>query len=88
MKFTGTLTLLAIGAVSLSASAQNGVAVHGSVQSDNLFPTKPYKDMNDKEHHSDFLTNTYADVGLISNYVGAPTKREVSALTTQSGEAG
>ena len=76
MKLTGPLALLTIGAMAFNASAQNSVAVHGSVQSDNLFPTKPYKDMNDQEHHSDFLTNTYADVGLISKYVDAGLRVE------------
>lgn len=78
MKLTGPLALLTIGAMAFNASAQNSVAVHGSVQSDNLFPTKPYKDMNDQEHHSDFLTNTYADVGLISKYVDAGLRGRVS----------
>ena len=43
MKFNRLIIVPAIAAVSLSVSAQKGVTVHGSVQSDILFPEEDYK---------------------------------------------
>lgn len=77
MNQTKHLALLAaLSAIAATASAQNSVAVHGSVQSDNLIPTATIKETSGRERHSDFLTNTYADVGLISNYVDAGVRVE------------
>lgn len=77
MNHTKHLALLAaLSALTATASAQNSVAVHGSVQSDNLIPTATIKETSGRERHSDFLTNTYADVGLISNYVDAGVRVE------------
>ena len=69
MKFSSQLIIAAlIAACPLTAGAQKDVTVHGSVQSDILFPesdatigTENYKDK--------VLTNTYADLGVYSKYV-------------------
>lgn len=55
--------------------AADGVKVHGSVQSDILFPENDYR-IGTEKYSSDILTNTYADVGLFSNYVDAGLRVE------------
>jgi hypothetical protein len=70
------LTIIPVcAALALSASAQNGVAVHGSVQSDILFPQED-KALNTGSYDDKVLTNTYADVGLYSKYVDAGLRAE------------
>ena len=70
MKFNRLIIVPAIAAVSLSVSAQKGVTVHGSVQSDILFPEEDYK-IGTESYKDKVLTNSYADIGLYSKYVDA-----------------
>ncbi len=60
--------LIAVG--TLGVSAQKGVTVHGSVQSNILFPEEDYK-IGTETYSDDVLTNTYANLGLFSQYVDA-----------------
>lgn len=59
----------------LSLNAQDGVVVHGSIQSDILFPENDYK-IGTEEYKDDVLTNTYANVGLFSKYIDAGVRVE------------
>lgn len=67
---------IAVTATAQVAMAQgNAVTVHGSVQSDILFPENDYK-IGTEEYSSDVLTNTYIDAGLYSKYVDAGLRVE------------
>ncbi len=67
---------IAVPATAQVAMAQgNAVTVHGSVQSDILFPENDYK-IGTEEYSSDVLTNTYIDAGLYSKYVDAGLRVE------------
>lgn len=60
----------------LSMSAENKVAVHGSVQADILFPQKDAAIGATDDYDSPILFNTYADVNLASRYVDAGLRFE------------
>ncbi len=68
--------LAAAALVSLSANAENKVAVHGSVQADILFPEDNAKIGTKYDSDSPILFNTYADVNLASKYVDAGLRFE------------
>lgn len=67
--------LLLLSALTLQASALEGVRLHGSLQSDILFPDGKINN-NGIEIDDKVLTNTYADLGLTSNYVDAGLRFE------------
>ncbi|MDE6573361.1 MAG: hypothetical protein K2L58_08995 [Duncaniella sp.] len=53
----------------------NGVALHGSVQADVLFPQED-ETINTGKYDKDILFNTYADLNMISRYVDAGVRLE------------
>ncbi len=69
-------TALALAAIAPSALAQQDkVTVHGSIQSDILFPETDYK-IGTKEYKDDVLTNSYANATLFSKYIDAGLRVE------------
>ena len=64
-----------LSALALQASAIEGVQLHGSIQSDILFPDGKINN-NGTEIDDKVLTNTYADLGLTSRYVDAGLRFE------------
>lgn len=80
MNFHKIITAAALTATALSAGAinlgeNNGVALHGSVQADVLFPEEDAA-INTGTYDKDILFNTYADLNLISKYVDAGLRFE------------
>ncbi len=72
-----TATILAMTALcTLPATAENKVAVHGSVQADVLFPQDNATIGTKYDSDSPILFNTYADVNLASKYVDAGLRFE------------
>ena len=75
---------LALGmcaALSVSAfhvGGDNGVDIHGSVQTDMLFPEED-ETIGTGTYDKKFLSNSYADINMISRYVDA-------GLTLTAGE--
>lgn len=68
--------LLASGsAAALTIDSDNGVALHGSVQADILFPEEDAA-INTGSYDKDILFNTYADLNLISKYIDAGVRFE------------
>ena len=61
---------LALMALPVCALAENPVTVHGSIQSDILFPETDYK-IGTEKYDDKVLTNSYATAGLFSKYVDA-----------------
>lgn len=69
------LFLSLTGIQTLSAQEDSKVVLHGSVQSDVLLPE--YDEKIGTEKHDEFgLTNTYADLNLMSKYVDAGARLE------------
>ena len=68
MKPITIIAALALAAVPFAASAQKDVTVHGSIQSDILFPEEDYT-IGTEKYKDKVLTNTYADVGVYSKYI-------------------
>ena len=66
------LTIIIV-ANALTIQAQQDVTVSGSIQSDMLLSTQ---NKDDATSNDDFMTNTYADVLLQSQYVDAGTRFE------------
>lgn len=66
--------LAATALIALSLPAQ-GVKVHGSVQSDILFPEEDYT-IGTEKYNSKVLTNSYATAGLFSKYLDAGARVE------------
>lgn len=64
----------AVSAVNIGGS-DNGVALHGSVQADVLFPEED-KAIEAGPYDKKILFNTYADLNLISRYVDAGVRAE------------
>lgn len=72
-----TATILVLTALcTLPATAENKVAVHGSVQADVLFPQDNATIGTKYDSDSPILFNTYADVNLASKYVDAGLRFE------------
>ena len=67
--------LLAVASALTGATAQKAVTVHGSVQSDILFPEKDAK-IGTETYKDKVLTNTYSDVGVYSKYVDGGLRLE------------
>lgn len=71
-----TVLLLLLGGVqTLSAQEDSKVVLHGSVQSDVLFPEND-TEIGTQAHNEWGLTNTYADLNLMSKYVDAGVRLE------------
>lgn len=71
-----TVLLLLLGGVqTLSAQEDSKVVLHGSVQSDVLFPEND-TEIGTQVHNEWGLTNTYADLNLMSKYVDAGARLE------------
>lgn len=62
-------------AAAFTIGGDNGVAVHGSVQADVLFPEEDAS-INTGTYDHKVLFNTYADINLTSRYVDAGTRFE------------
>lgn len=75
MKFSALPLSLALLSAPMLISAQNPVTVHGSVQSDILFPETDYK-IGTETYDDAVLTNSYANAGLFSKYVDAGLRVE------------
>lgn len=81
MTHTGLRKLAATAAVTAALSCgavtvgDHGVALHGAVQADVLFPEED-KAINTGTYDHDILFNTYADLNLISKYVDAGVRFE------------
>lgn len=73
--FTFGLALAGSLMLPLQASAENKVAVHGSVQADVVFPEVD-DDIKTGTYDHKILFNTYADVNLASKYVDAGLRAE------------
>lgn len=70
------LTICALAApVAVAQEQSNKVTVHGSIQSDILFPETDYK-IGAKEYSEDVLTNSYASAALFSKYIDAGLRVE------------
>ncbi len=69
------ITCLVLPSVHVLAQDDNGVTVHGSIQSDILLPEEDEK-IGTGKYSDDLLTNTYADVGLYSKYLDAGLRFE------------
>lgn len=67
--------LSVISAEAITIGGDNGVALHGSVQADVLFPEEDDA-INTGKYEHDVLFNTYADLNLISRYVDAGARVE------------
>jgi hypothetical protein len=63
------------GGLCSTAFAGNDVAIHGSVQSDILFPEDDSA-IGAKHYSEDVLTNTYANLSLLSKYIEAGARFE------------
>lgn len=70
-----SLISLALLCCASLAYGQKGVTVHGSLQSDILFPENDYA-IGTEVYDDKVLTNTYANVGLFSKYVDAGARFE------------
>lgn len=64
-----------ITADAINIGGDNGVALHGSVQADVLFPEEDDA-INTGSYDKDVLFNTYADLNMISKYVDAGVRFE------------
>lgn len=67
--------LAALSASGFGSTGENGVAFHGSVQADVLFP-KEDSEIGTGEYDDKVLFNTYADMHMISRYVDAGLRVE------------
>ncbi len=65
----------ALGASAFNIGGDNGVAFHGSVQADALFPEED-NSINTGSYDKDILFNTYADLNMMSRYVDAGLRFE------------
>lgn len=74
MKKTTTLLIVVCGSLAIHAQSEQGVTLHGTVQSDVLLPEAD--DAIGAEKLSDALTNTYIDLQLQSHYVDAGLRME------------
>lgn len=66
---------IAIAASAFTIGGDNGVAFHGSVQADALFPEEDDA-IGTGKYDKDILFNTYADLNMISKYVDAGIRFE------------
>lgn len=69
------LSALALAAPTFAEETGGGVAFHGSVQADVLFPQED-ESIGTGSYDKDILFNTYADINMISEYVDAGVRAE------------
>ncbi len=78
-RLTSLLIAAAMSAPAVSHAftigGDNGVALHGSVQAEVLFPQED-ETINTGKYDKDILFNTYADLNMISRYVDAGVRLE------------
>lgn len=72
---SAALLAVASGATAFNIGGDNGVALHGSVQADVLFPEEDDA-INTGSYDKSILFNTYADLNMISRYVDAGIRVE------------
>ena len=80
MKLRTLFTALSASAITMVAGAieiggKDGVALHGSVQADVLFPEED-EAINTGTYDHKILFNSYADLNMISRYVDAGVRVE------------
>lgn len=75
MKFYTLPLSIALFALPVYVAAQSPVTVHGSIQSDILFPETDYK-IGTEKYDDKVLTNSYATAGLFSKYIDAGLRVE------------
>ncbi len=71
----GVMSGLAFYAGAFTVGGDNGVAFHGSVQADILFPEEDDA-IETGSYNDKILFNTYADLNMISRYVDAGVRVE------------
>ncbi len=72
---TAAVCATALSSYAINIGGDNGVALHGSVQADVLFPQED-ETINTGKYDHDILFNTYADLNMISRYVDAGVRFE------------
>lgn len=73
--FYASLLAGMMSAGAANAQTDNGIAVHGSIQSDILVPQEDEK-LGTGTYKDDVLTNTYADISIDSKYLEAGARFE------------
>lgn len=81
------LTIAGQAACGFGPGGENGVAFHGSVQADALFPRED-EEIGTGAYDRAVLFNTYADMNLISRYVDAGARVEFMKWPLPGYEAG
>lgn len=76
LKFTRGVAIFGMALMSVSLGAQENVTLNGSIQSDILLPQEDNEIGTKYDSNSDFLTNTYADLHLRSQWVDAGARLE------------
>ena len=73
--FYASLLVAMMSVANANAQSNDGIAIHGSIQSDILVPQEDQK-LGTGTYKDDVLTNTYADISLDSKYVEAGVRFE------------
>lgn len=73
--FYASLLVAMMSVANANAQSNDGIAIHGSIQSDLLVPQEGQK-LGTGTYKDDVLTNTYADISLDSKYVEAGVRFE------------
>ncbi len=73
--FYASLLVAMMSVANANAQSNDGIAIHGSIQSDILVPQEDQK-LRTGTYKDDVLTNTYADISLDSKYVEAGVRFE------------
>ena len=73
--FYASLLVAMMSVANANAQSNDGIAIHGSIQSDILVPQEDKK-LGTGTYKDDVLTNTYADISLDSKYVEAGVRFE------------
>lgn len=73
--FYASLLVAMMSVANANAQSNDGIAIHGSIQSDILVPQEDQK-LGTGTYKDDVLTNTYADISLDSKYVEAGMRFE------------
>ena len=76
LKITRGVAIFGMALISVGLTAQENVTLNGSIQSDILLPQEDEAIGTKYDNNSDFLTNTYADLHLLSKWVDAGARLE------------
>jgi hypothetical protein len=76
LKLTRGVAIFGMAMIAVGLCAQENVTLNGSVQSDILLPQEDNSIGTKYDSNSDFLTNTYADLYLRSQWVDAGARLE------------